>query len=117
MPNQGIAMKRIVLSLLLAVAFIPVKADISESDLADLKGYTILGSWTVTGWQDTGRNGKKGDSFEGCEHDRVIILDDSLTIKCDEYSYSYSYRPKAVILGNGSSFRMLLGGHIYRMKM
>jgi hypothetical protein len=91
-------------------------ADISESDLADLKGYTILGSWTVTGWVDPGKNGKKGDSFEGCEHDRILILDDSLTITCAEYSYSYSYRPKAVILSDGSSYKMLLEGHVYSMR-
>jgi hypothetical protein len=113
MPTIKVAMKRNVLLLLLVLAFSSAKADISEGDLGDLKGYTVLGAWTVTGWRDA--NGKKGDSFEGCEFDRVIILDDRLQIKCAEYSYSYSYRPKAVILSAGSSFVMLLGGHVYRM--
>lgn len=109
-------MKKIAISLLLVIALNPAKADISEDDLGDLKGFTVLGAWTVTGWQDSGKNGKKGDDFEGCEHDRTIILDDRLQLKCDEYSYSYSYRPKAVILTDGSSFRMLVGGHVYRMR-
>jgi hypothetical protein len=109
-------MKKIALLLLLFAAFNPVRADVSEDDLGDLKGYTVLGAWTVTGWRDPGRDGKKGDSFEGCDHDRVIILDDSLQLTCDEYSYSYSYRPKVVILTDGSSFRMILGGHVYRMR-
>lgn len=109
-------MKKIIAGALLAALSTASWADISESDLADMKGYTILGSWTVTGWVDPGSKGKKGDSFEGCEYDRVIILDNSLTITCAEYSYSYSYRPKAVILSDGSSYKMLLNGHIYSMR-
>jgi hypothetical protein len=109
-------MKSITVGLFLAGLTAVASADISESDLADLKGYTILGSWTVTGWYDPNKGGKKGTSFDGCEHGRVIILDDSLTIKCSEYSYSYSYRPKAVILSDGTSFKMLLNGHAYSME-
>lgn len=108
-------MKKIALLFLLLIALDPVMADISEGDFGDLKGFSVLGTWAVTGWHDD-KGGKKGDSFEGCEMDRVILLDDNLQITCAEYHYSYSYRPKAVILGDGGSLRMLLGGHIYRMR-
>jgi hypothetical protein len=109
-------MKKTIAGILLAAMCSGAMADISESDLADLKGYTILGSWTVTGWYDPSKDGKKGDSFDGCEYDRVIILDDSLKVTCTEYSYSYSYRPRAIIFGNGTSLKMLLGGHLYSVR-
>lgn len=108
-------MKKALLSLLLIGAFIPARADISETELADLKGYTILGGFTITGWMDPDK-GKKGDAFEGCEYGRVLILDNNLAVTCEEYSYSYSYHPRVVILGDGRSLRMLLGGHLYRVK-
>lgn len=90
-----------------------IAADTAD-DLGNLVGYTIVGAFTVTGWQDT--NGKKGDSFEGCEFDRVIIFDDSKTLRCATYSYSYSYRPKAVVLSNGTSFKMIVGSNSYDMR-
>ena len=70
---------------------------------------------TVTGWIDRAK-GKKGDSFEGCEFDRTIIFDDSKVLTCASYSYSYSYRPRAAILSNGSSFKMIIGDHVYDMR-
>lgn len=108
-------MKRILVGAMLAALCATASADISESDLANLKGYTILGSWTITGWYDPGKKGSKGDAFEGCEFGRVLILDGNLSITCAEYNYSYSYRPTAVILGDGQSFKMLMGGHVYSM--
>lgn len=69
---------------------------------------------TVTGYQD--QNGKRGDDFEGCDWDRKIILDDSKTLTCATYSYSYSYRPQAVILSNGSDWKMLVGDRVYNMR-
>lgn len=86
----------------------------TADDLSQFVGYTIIGSFTVTGWQD--RDGKKSDSFEGCEFDRTIIFDDSKTLRCATYSYSYSYRPKAVILSNGTSFKMIVGSNAYDMR-
>lgn len=38
--------------------------------------------------------------FSGCEHDKVIMLDNGLVFQCRMYSYSYSYRPKVVIVGD-----------------
>ena len=88
-------------------------ADISESDLGGMVGYTIIGTYTVTGWFDKKKDGKKGDSFEGCDYHRVIILDDDKAVVCNGYGYSYSYRPRAVILSDGSSYKMVVSGHAY----
>lgn len=84
------------------------------SVLSQFEGYTVAAVMTVTGWQD--RNGKKGDSFEGCEFDRIIIFDDSKALVCATYSYSYSYRPQAAILVKGSSFKMMIGDQAYDMR-
>lgn len=92
---------------------LPALADAAR-ELEGLVGYSIVAAMTVTGFQD--RDGKKGDSFEGCNHDRVIIFDDSKVLRCTTYSYTYSYRPKAVIFSNGSSFKMLVGDNVYDMR-
>ena len=73
-------------------------ADLADS-LSDLQGYTVIGVMTVTGWID-----------------RTIIFDDSKVLTCASYSYSYSYRPRAAILSNGSSFKMIIGDHVYDMR-
>jgi len=109
-------MKKIIAGFLLLFVSAGATADISESDLADLKGYTILGSWDITGWYDDEDNGEKGTAFKGCKRNRVLILDNKFEVKCDEYNYSYAYRPKAVILGDGSSLKMIVEGHIYSIK-
>jgi hypothetical protein len=102
----------------IAAALLVVGVQGAHADAADklegLVGYNIAAVMTVTGWQDA--NGKKGDSFEGCEHGRVIIFDDSKVLTCATYSYSYSYRPKAVIFVRGSSFKMLVGSNLYDMR-
>lgn len=98
----------------IALSFLTTQAMAdTASSLSRFVGYTIAGSFTITGWQDG--NGKRGDSFEGCEFDRVIILDDSKTLRCATYSYSYSYRPTAVVLVKGASFKMIVGNDIYDM--
>jgi hypothetical protein len=82
--------------------------------MSRLEGYTIILSGTITGYRD--RNGKREDSFNGCDFDRLIIFDDNKALTCNTYSYTYSYRPTAVILSNGSSFKMVVGGEIYDMR-
>lgn len=70
---------------------------------------------TVTGWYDKTGQKKKGDSFEGCEHGRVIVFDDRVTLTCATYSYSYSYRPKAIILVKDNAWIMVVGSNSYSM--
>ena len=105
-------MVKYIVAIPLSLFTTQIMADTADN-LSKFVGYTIAGSFTITGWQD--RNGKRGDSFEGCEFDRVIILDDSKTLRCATYSYSYSYRPTAVVLVKGTSFKMIVGSDIYDM--
>jgi hypothetical protein len=103
----------------LALLALVTVSSASHADLADklarLRGYTVVADMTVTGWVDRSK-GKKGDSFEGCDYDRVIILDDSKVLTCATYSYSYSYRPRAVILSNGFDLKMVVGDEVYDMR-
>lgn len=82
--------------------------------LAELQGYTVVLSATIAGYKD--RDGKREDSFNGCEYDRVIIFDNNKVLTCATYSYTYSYRPTATILSNGSGFKMVVGDAIYDMR-
>lgn len=105
-------MKKRLLLLALLTSTTSAFADIT-SQLGRFVGYTIIASKTVAGYQD--KNGKKSDSFEGCEYDRVIIFDDNKILTCAGYGYQYSYRPTAIILSNGSSFKMIVGNDVYDM--
>ncbi len=106
-------MKNQLLLLALLTSTTSAFADIT-SQLGRLVGYTIIASKTVVGFQD--KSGKKADSFEGCEYDRVIIFDDNKILTCAEYGYQYAYRPTAIVLSNGSSFKMIVGNDVYDMR-
>jgi hypothetical protein len=102
-------------TLALALLLVTVSAFAVMNDrLGSLIGYTIIASKTIAGYQD--KNGKRGDSFEGCDFDRVIIFDDNKILTCATYGYEYSYRPTAIILSNGSSFKMIVGENVYDMR-
>ena len=84
-------------------------------DLADLEGYTIILSTKIEKWID--KDGEKsGDSFEGCDFDRIIIFSNDKMLICRTYDYTYAYRPTAVILSNGSSFKMIVRDRVYDMR-
>lgn len=84
-------------------------ANVSASlidDLSDFKGGKIVDSGRITGFID--KDGKIKKSFDGCEYNRKIIIDDRLTVTCQSYKYKYSYQPKAVIIDKGYGSDMLL---------
>lgn len=91
--------------------------------LEDNVGWTIIAVKTVEGFKD--KDKKPQDSFEGCEYDRKIYFSDRTYVECRTYSYSYSYRPKAAILGksvdyNGKKFtmyRMIVDGNDYDINL
>lgn len=85
----------------------PARAD---CDLDDIVGFTLIAKKTIDGWI---QNGKRGDSFEGCEYDRIIAFTDGTGVACRTYSYSYSYRPTAYIFADGSSMKMCVGSSFY----
>lgn len=98
--------------LVLASLALPTIANADLADeLEDLVGYVIVAAKTVEGWRD-GR--KRGDDFEGCEHGRVIVFTDGTALTCNTYSYSYSYRPTAVILAKQFKYQ---GREVYDFKM
>lgn len=85
-------MKRLLLPSIFLVASASSMA-IDASDFDDLLGYTIV---AVTQVQD---------EFEGCDHDKRIRFDNGWTLTCAEYSYSYAYRPDAVIFAKSFPFK------------
>lgn len=90
-----------------ATALVSGIAQIARADLADTLeqyiGYTIVGTKTIDGYRD--KDGKKSDDFEGCDFDRKIRFDDGTVLTCSSYSYTYAYRPTAVILMKTSEYQ------------
>jgi hypothetical protein len=76
----------------------------ASADLADQMesyvGYTIVAVKTIASCLD--EKGDKKDDFEGCEYARKIIFSDGTYLACSSYGYQYAFRPKALILSNGS---------------
>lgn len=102
-------MNRIAIGILLSIASTLSYAD-CESVLESNIGWTIVDSKTIDGYRK--ENGEKEDSFEGCEHGRVIYFRDGTSATCDSYGYQYAYAPTAIILGKsvtykGKNFTML----------
>lgn len=98
--------------LLAALAALPFAANAYLADeLADLVGWEVAWSGRITGFQD--ENGKRSDDYEGCEHGRKLILDDRFTVTCTSYHYSYAYNPRAVLLRNGSSMKLVVQDKLF----
>jgi hypothetical protein len=89
-----------------AFAFLP-------HEFNGLVGYTILGTKQITGWFD--QNGKKGDSFEGCDYGRTIVLDNDKILVCQNFHFHFAFRPTALILSDGHHYKMIVDDHIYDM--
>jgi hypothetical protein len=71
--------------------------------LGKFVGYSIVASKTVEAFIDKGK--QKQDGFEGCEYDRIIVFTDGTGVVCRTYSYTYSYRPDAVLLAKQLSYQ------------
>ncbi len=82
-----------------------------EIDMSDYVGWKIIYSGTVTGYIDD--NGKEKDEFEGCEYGRVLIIDYTKQITCQEYNYSYAFHPDIVIMSNGYSLKACIDDEMY----
>jgi hypothetical protein len=80
---------------------------------SSLKGWTIGETLTVIGYCEKGKCKTNGE-FQGCDHDRVILFEGNKKASCDEYSYSYSYRPEATILWyRGTLCKMVVDDEVY----
>jgi hypothetical protein len=104
------------ISVLLFMIFLlstpPSFADLVNK-LDDLVGYTIIAKKTIKGWYDDDES--EENAFKGCSHGRVIVFTDNRILTCAEYGYQYAYRPTAIILSNGSRYKMIVGNNVYDM--
>ncbi len=100
-------------AMLSATLAVPAVAG-CEVDISDYVGWQIIYSGTVTGYVD--ENGKKEDSFEGCEYGRILIVDYTKKVTCAEYNYSYAYHPDIVVLSNGSNLKACIDNEIYDVR-
>lgn len=86
------------------------------ADLSRYIGYKIVAKKTIAGWvEQTGTQRKSDTSFEGCNWGRRIVFDDNTYLTCQTYSYSYSYRPDAILLTNGTKWIMIVDNNSYDM--
>lgn len=95
-------MLRVALVILICLFPILSHAD-CESLLERNIGWTIVDSKTIDGYKK--ENGEKEDSFEGCEHGRVIYFRDGTSATCSSYGYQYAYAPTAIILGKPVAYQ------------
>ena len=95
-------MNRYFVCMLLFLAAAAANAD-CESVLENNIGWTIIDSKTIDGYKK--ENGEKEDSFEGCEHGRVIYFRDGTSATCNSYGYQYAYAPTAIILGKSVTYK------------
>ncbi|QTH21721.1 hypothetical protein HRJ34_26055 [Rhizorhabdus wittichii] len=86
-----------IIALTIALGF--YSPAVAECDLGEVVGWTLIAEKTVEGYVE---DGKRDDSYEGCDFDRVLIFTDNTAVRCAEYEYSYAYRPTAYIFANGS---------------
>ena len=87
-------------------------------DIADYVGWEIIYAGTVTGYIDDA--GNETDGFEGCQHGRVLIVDDYKQITCADYGYGYgygyAYRPDIVIMSNGYAMKACINDEVYDIR-
>lgn len=103
-----------IITLLLAGLLLSSSAfALVDSKFNELEGYTIIATPTIVGWYD--ESGHKGDAFEGCDYGRTIVFDNNKILTCRSYRYHYAYRPKATLLSNGGSYKMIVGEDVYNM--
>ena len=92
----------------------PAAADLADT-LQSYTGYTIVYSKTISGWVSEDGS-EHGDDFEGCDIGRKIIFTDDTYLTCESYNYTYSYRPVAAILSNGTNVVMIVEDDAYDMR-
>lgn len=108
---QSLRSSRVIPRLLVVLLFLPLlsRSDTLNGDtLARLVGYTIVASSNV-----------KGD-FEGADYDKPVALDNGMIFEFTEYSYTYSYRPTAVVLAKAvqsfTIYKLIVDDEIYDVR-
>ncbi len=85
-----------------------------EIDVSDYVGWGIIYSGTVTGYIND--SGEEENDFEGCDWDRILILDYTKQVTCAEYSYSYAYRPDIVLISNGNRLKACINNTMFDVR-
>lgn len=100
-------MKKTFLSLLFISIFFSISVLAEELEDLCKNGYGVILETSVT------------DDFEGCEYDKYYKLDNGLTFKCEEYSYSYSYHPDFYVLKNINygDYKYMIDNELYDGKL
>ena len=107
---MGIIRKMVTSSVVVALLSGAASADLMR-DLSRMTGYTIIHTGTVTGYIN--KDGEKENDFEGCEHGRKLLIDDSYVVTCNTYNYEYAFRPDIVILTKNSSAKAIIEDEVY----
>lgn len=98
---------------LLALSPLTAHADVAD-ELSKYVGYTVVSTKIIDRWVSS--DGKqREDGFTRCDYGRAIIFTDGSYVECRSYGYQYAYRPKAVILSNGSDVVMIVRDRSYRI--
>ena len=97
------------------VATIPLaNADIMR-ELSRLEGYKITHTGTVTGYID--KDGEAQDGYKGCDHGRVLIVDDKMHVTCKEYDYNYASSPTIIILERWGRAIAIIDEEVYDVSL
>lgn len=106
--------KTLMCTMLALVAVAAQALELDDFQREQLRGYRLIHSGYVTGYVDHRYPGKeKSWEFEGCDFDRVIVIDEQYGVTCRTYSYSYSYHPEAYIFSNGYQKKLLVNRNLY----
>ena len=84
-------------------------------DFSRYVGYELIHEGTVTGYIDD--NGVEQDDFEGCDWDRILIIDYSYRVECAEWSWSWAWHPDIIILSNGRSAVACIDDEMYDIRL
>ena len=86
-----------------------------EMDVSDYVGWQIIYAGEITGYIDD--DGVEHSHFNGCERGRVLIVDYTRAVTCDEYNYDYAYRPDIVVLSNGSATEACIDDEMFDIRI
>ncbi|MCY4445420.1 MAG: hypothetical protein OXC02_03035 [Rhodobacteraceae bacterium] len=85
-----------------------------EIDISEYVGWEIIYAGQITGYID--ESGDIVNRFRGCKRGRILIVDKDKTVTCNEYSYSYAYRPEIAVISNGYDRKACIDDEIYDLK-
>ena len=83
---------------------------VCEVDVSKYVGWKIIYSGIVTGYIN---DGVKEKTFDGCEPNRVLLVDYTKQITCAEFKYSSSFQPDIVLMSNDQFLEACIDGDMY----